>query len=128
MKCGIHRIWMDPAASGRIEKAITRSDIRGLVADGVITKLHEKKSRAVEVGKQRMGSRKGSKGAREGKKARWLKEVRPQRKLLMQYKTEGKLSEGAYRKVYMLIKGGSFRNKAHLNTYLKENELLKEKV
>ncbi|MEM5804379.1 MAG: 50S ribosomal protein L19e [Candidatus Aenigmatarchaeota archaeon] len=127
LKCGIHRVWMDPAASAKIGKAITRSDIRGLVADGLIKKLREMERDHFEGRKQRIGSRKGKKGGREQKKARWLREVRPQRKLLAQYRSEGRLASGAYRKVYMLIKGGSFRNKAHLNAYLKENNLIAEK-
>ncbi|MFQ6010161.1 MAG: 50S ribosomal protein L19e [Candidatus Aenigmatarchaeota archaeon] len=127
LKCGVNRVWMDPSAAPRIKKAITRSDIRGMIDDGIIKKLPVKKRKRIVYRKQRTGSRKGRKGAREGKKTDWLKMVRPQRKLLLEYKKDGKLKPLAYRKVYRKIKGGGFRSRAHLKTYLKENNLLIEK-
>ena len=127
LKCGTNRIWMDPEASERIKKAITRSDIRGLVNDGVIKKLPAKRRTKNIYAKQRTGTRKGRKGAREGKKTDWLKMVRPQRRMLTEYRKEGKLKPLAYRKTYRKVKGGSFRSRAHLLMYLKENKLLTEK-
>ena len=128
LKCGIGRIWMDPEASEKIKKAITRNDVRGLIKDDLIKKLPVKKKKSTaKKSKQRTGSRKGSKGARRGKKERWLKAVRPQRRLLKELKDGGELRPGAYRKMYMRIKGGSFRSKAHLQLYLKEKKLLKKK-
>ncbi|MBL7160035.1 MAG: 50S ribosomal protein L19e [Candidatus Aenigmarchaeota archaeon] len=128
LKCGMNRIWMDPDASEKIGKAITRRDIRGMIADGLIKKPSQKKSQTVSVKKkQREGSRKGAKGARGGKKTRWLKIVRPQRRLLKELKASGDLSAGAYREIYRKIKGNVFRSKAHLMIYLKNKKLLKEK-
>jgi len=127
LKCGESRIWMDPTATAKIRRAITRNDVRGLIADGLIKKTKAKKNVHRVGRKQGPGSRKGSAGARarKGKKEKWLKIIRPQRALLLELKPQ--LKPRAYRKVYKLIKGGSFRSKAHLRSYLKEKGLIKEK-
>ena len=127
LKCGVNKVWMSPEASSRIKKAITRSDIRGLIADGVIKKLPEKKRTKNTYTKQRTGSRKGRSGAREGRKANWLRIIRPQRRLLNEYRKEGALKPLAYRKAYRKVKGGSFRSKAHLKVFLTENKMIEEK-
>lgn len=124
LKCGESRVWMDPAAGEKIKRAITRNDVRGLIADGLICKAKEKKNARNQRGRQNTGSRKGSAGARRGEKKRWLKMIRPQRALLAE--TRPKMKPLAYRKTYMLIKGGAFRSRAHLQTYLKEKKLIEE--
>jgi len=126
LKCGENRIWIDPA-NAKVKQAITRRDIRRFIKEGNIKKVTEKKREKLhEKRQQKIGSRKGSKGARRGKKTEWLKIVRPQRKFLKELKNKGQLKPHTYRVVYKLIKGNFFRNKAHLNNYLKEKELLKE--
>jgi large subunit ribosomal protein L19e len=125
LKCGESRIWMEPAAGEKIKRAITRNDVRGLIADGLIKKLRAKKNASEEGVKQGAGSRKGAAGARRRKKEKWLKMVRPQRRLLAELKP--KMKPLAYRKVYNLVKGGVFRSRAHLQTYIKEKKLTEEK-
>ena len=78
----------------------------------------------VEKKQQKTGSRKGSRGARIGKKTDWLRIVRPQRRMLKELKEKEKLKPHVYRKVYKMIKGNAFRSKAHLMSYLKDKELL----
>jgi large subunit ribosomal protein L19e len=124
LKCGESRIWMDPAAGEKINRAITRSDVRGLIADGLIDKSAAKKNAHTEGRKQGPGSRKGAAGARIRKKENWLKIIRPQRRMLTELKP--KLKPLAYRKLYRLVKGGAFRSRAHLAAYLKENKLMEE--
>ncbi len=120
LKCGKNKIWIDPK-SDKVRQAITRRDIRRFVKEGIIKKLPDKKTRKTKKKRQQnIGSRKGSKGARLGKKTAWLKIVRPQRKLLKQLKNEKKIDPSVYRKTYRLIKGSQFRSKAHLLSYLKE--------
>lgn len=120
LKCGENKIWIDPK-NDKVRQAITRRDIRRFVKEGIIKKLPDKKSRKTRKKKQQnIGSRKGSRGARLGKKTAWLKIVRPQRKLLKQLKDEKKIDPSVYRKTYRLIKGRQFRNKTHLLSYLKE--------
>jgi large subunit ribosomal protein L19e len=125
LKCGESRVWMDPAAGERIGRAITRNDVRGLMADGLIRKAREKKNRREEGGKQGAGSRKGAAGARTGPKQKWLHIIRPQRRLLAELRP--KMAPHTYRQVYLLVKGGAFRSKAHLQTYVKEKKLIEGK-
>ena len=124
LKCGESRIWMDPKAGAKIKRAITRNDVRGLVSDGLIKKVKAKKNVRRVKGKQGAGSRKGSKGARRGKKDKWLKIIRPQRRMLAELRP--KMKPLVYRKTYRLVKGGAFRSRAHLQNYLKEKKLLRE--
>ena len=123
MKCSPKRVWVDPT-SPKIKQAITRKDIRRLVKDGLIMKMHVKTRAKNEMKRQQFhGSRKGAKGARVGKKAMWLRIVRPQRKLLVEIKPT--LKPGVYRKLYLMVKGNAFRSKAHLNSYIEEKEMAK---
>lgn len=126
LKCGASRVRMDPAAGEKIARAITRSDVRGLIADGLIGKVRAKKNaHNRQERRQGAGSRKGASGARTGAKENWLKIIRPQRRLLSEIKPQ--LKQFAYRKVYRLVKGGMFRSRAHLQTYIKEKKLTEEK-
>jgi len=126
LKCGENRIWIDPT-NDKVKQAITRSDIRRFIKEGIIKKVPEKKRvKPGEKRQQRTGSIKGSYGARERKKSRWFRIVRPQRNLLKQLREEGKLKPQAYRGLYKLVKGNFFRSRAHLITYLKEKNLTKE--
>jgi large subunit ribosomal protein L19e len=124
LKCGENRIWLDPT-NDKIKTAITRNDIRRFIKEGFIKKEPEKKRLAPrEKSQQKTGSIKGAIGARESKKSRWLKTVRPQRRMLKQLKKENKLSPKAYRTTYKLIKGNYFRSKAHMMTHMKDKKLV----
>jgi large subunit ribosomal protein L19e len=126
MKCGNNRIWFNPESLKKIEKAITRGDVRKLILNRDIKKRPEnKKKTPVVKKKQRSGSRKGRKGARQGKKANWFKIVRPQRRLVKQLRAEDKLTPGSYRKLYIMVKSGVFRSKAHMKKYIDENNMMK---
>lgn len=129
LKCGVERVWMDPT-NKKVEQAITRSDIRSFIKDGVIKKIPEKR-RLVNIQKkqQRSGSIKGARGARAGKagkKAEWFKKVRPQRKMIKELREKGQIKGKTYRRIYALVKSGMFRSRAHLMLYLKENKFVSE--
>jgi len=125
LKCGEKRIWMKPDSREKISSAITRKDIRGLINDGLIKKVPaKKKTKSIVKKRQGPGSRKGSAGARMGKKNEWLKIIRPQRRLLKEMKE--KIPKEQYRKLYYMIKGNSFRSKAHLTLYLRKKGILEE--
>lgn len=124
LKCGLDKVWIDPNDE-KVRKAITRSDIRRFIKEGSIKKIKVKKIKVKKKKKkQRAGSRKGKFTARTGKKTAWLKIVRPQRRLLKKLKDENKIDIKYYRKVYLLIKGGKFRTKKHMLSYLKENNIM----
>jgi len=127
LKCGNNRIWFSPKSLNKVNQAITRADVRKLIVSRDIKKRKANWKRTpVIYKKQRRGSRKGAKNARHGKKYGWLKMVRPQRRVLKEFKAEGKLTEGSYRKLYVMIKSGVFRSKAHLRTYIDDNKMVKK--
>jgi len=115
---------MDPSSAAKISQAITRMDIRRLIDKGIIAKLPEKGHMHEEASRQERGSRKGARGARlrGGKKEPWLKIIRPQREMLNELKPS--LKPMAYRMLYRLVKGGAFRSRAHLRSYVEEKKLL----
>ena len=127
MKCGVNKVWIDPK-NEKVKQAITRRDIRRFIKEGIIKKIPVKKKKKLKAKKQqKTGSRKGTWKTRLGKKTRWLKVVRPQRKLLRELKNDKKINVNVYRKTYRLIKGNQFRSKTHLLTYLRERDLMEEK-
>jgi len=126
LKCGENRIWIDPK-NEKVKQAITRRDVRRFIKEGVIKKLPVKRiAKNIEKRQQRMGSRKGAKKARVGKKTEWFKIVRPQRKLLRELRLNKKIDTRTYRETYKLVKGNVFRSRAHLMSYLKDKGFLKE--
>lgn len=125
LKCGESRIWIDPSSMAKVKRAITRRDIRNLIKNDIIRKLPKKKiGKKLEKKKKDAGSRKGSVASKIGKKGLWLKNVRSQRTLLKKLRLSGKIKPGTYRKIYKRIKGGVFRNRQHLLSYLKEHGLV----
>ncbi len=126
MKCGVDRVWADPA-SPKTKKVLTRRDVKNLINEGLIKKLPmRKKNKAAEKPFQRHGSRKGTASARAGKKTHWLHIIRPQRKLLKELRKKDELKEGSYRKLYLMVKGSSFRSRQHLTAYINDNDLMKK--
>ncbi|MDD5416371.1 MAG: 50S ribosomal protein L19e [Candidatus Aenigmarchaeota archaeon] len=126
LKCGTGRIWIDPT-NKKVEQAITRSDIRGFIKEGIIKKLPGKKQlKNSEKRQQRSGSIKGSRGARIGKKNEWFKKIRPQREMIKELRNTEQIDADKYRKLYAMVKGGVFRSRAHLTMYLKDKKILKE--
>lgn len=138
LKCGIHRVWIDPNRMEEVADAITREDVRAAIRAGIIRKLPVKgqsrgrvRYRALQKKKGRRrgpGSRKGSSGARSPKKARWMRTIRALRRVLKELRDEGKLERSTYRMLYLRAKGGMYRSKAHLLQHLRaESYLVEEK-
>ncbi len=135
LKVGVNRVWIDPTRAADVSAAITRQDIRELISIGVI---RVKPERGISRGRFRKlsikrkkgrrrgaGSRKGAKHARLSKKASWTRTVRPLRFRLRELRKEGIIGPREYRRLYGMVKGGAFRSRAHLETYLKERGLLR---
>jgi len=117
---GVDRVWFDPEAIEDLEGIDTRDDVRKLLKQNVIKILPIKgQTRRKKKKRRGPGSRKGKKTARLSKKERWMMRVRAQRKLLRKLRDKGKLTKSEYRKLYMLVKGGMFRSRAHLLEYIK---------
>ena len=134
LKSGTSRIRI--RQSKEVDEALTRDDVRNLIRKGYIWKEQKKGTSKFNVKKKvkqkqrgRMkgfGSRKGKRGARKPRKDTWIETVRPQRKMLSELKEAGKLENSDFRKIYLMIKGGTFRSKKHLLFYLKDHEMLRE--
>jgi large subunit ribosomal protein L19e len=135
LDCGYNRVWMDPEASEDIAVAITREDIRGLIANGTIKAAGVK---GVSRGRARVrdvkrkyghrkghGSRKGKKGARNPRKEQWIKKIRALRKRLKELRADGSLDKTTYCKLYRKAKGGEYRSLAHLDSHLESQKLIK---
>lgn len=130
LKCGINRVWIDPDAIEELEDAVTRSDIKRLIKDGIIKakkkigissgrKKEKKKSRKKGRGRG-VGSRVSAKYAKIPRKRRWIQKVRAQRKLLLEMKNTGKIDSRTYRKLYTAVSSNVFKDKAHLQMYINE--------
>jgi len=107
-----------------IKSAMSRADVRDLIDKKAIIVLPKKgRRKKTKREKRGEGSRKGSK-SNEDRKREWMNRVRAQRKLLRLLIANNILKGEHKRKIYLKIKGNSFRNKRALVTYLKDNELI----
>jgi large subunit ribosomal protein L19e len=128
LKVGESRIWIDPDSYEEISKAITKEDIRGLIAQGLIKvkpKRGVSRGRASLLNEQRKkgrrkghGSRKGGKKARTNKKRAWINRIRPLRRVLQSLKVRNVLDSQTYRSLYQKAKGNFFRSTSHLKSYV----------
>ncbi len=119
-----------------VRKALTRSDIRGLIAVGKIykdTPNQHSRARARKNAEQKRkgrrkgrGSKKGSKFSSVSRKEQWINRVRIQRDFIKELKEKKLLSPQNYQKIYLKVKGGFFRNKRHIKLYLNEYKLIEK--
>ncbi len=136
LKCGETRVWIDPNRLEDASDAITRSDVRTLIASGTIQAKQRKgvsRGRAEYVLEQKrkgrrrgQGSRRGKKTARKPSKERWIQAIRPIRRKLKELREEGKIDSKTYRRYYMKAKGGVFKNRPHLESHMRAEGVLKE--
>ncbi|MEM5766499.1 MAG: 50S ribosomal protein L19e [Candidatus Aenigmatarchaeota archaeon] len=129
LKVGKSRVWLDPSKQKDIEAAITKADIRKLIQKGYIKVLPEKLHKPKERKKKKrgVGSRKGVRGAILPEKRKWISTVRALREMLKELREGGKIDRPTYHMLYKLVKGGTFRSRAHLRIYLEQHDLLKRK-
>ena len=135
LKCGKNRVRFSPNSLDDIKEAITKSDIRSLIHDGVISKkrlLNTSKfwARITKIQKSKskrrgFGSRKGKKGARENTKISWIHRIRLQRSFIRTLNEKNMIESDAYHNLYRRGKGGFFRSLRHLKLYIQENNLIK---
>lgn len=117
-----------------VKKAITRSDIRGLIAVKKIKKAatnEHSRSRARKIASQKKKGRRRGRGNRKGtkysvvdRKTQWARRIRIQRKFLSLLKNKELLNTKDYRALYVKSKGGYFRNIRHIKLYLTEHNLI----
>ena len=129
LKVGRNRIRIKEGNYTRAMEALTREDVRGLIDDGAIYSIRYVGPRTKPERKRKgTGKRKGKKFSRKSEKEGWMEQIRAQRKYLDALLKSGEVPAEYKRKVYLKIKGGSFRGKKALLTYLKENEMYDEKM
>ena len=132
-KTGIKRVKFNTDKLSDIKEAITRSDIRALKISKAVKSKQKKsvsRSKARHLLKQKRKGRKKGAGSREGKKTSrltkkraWINKVRIQREFIKDLRGKKKISLSTYRAIYSKIKGGFFRSKNHVKTYLMEHKL-----
>lgn len=129
MNCGESRVRFDSERLEDIESAITREEVWRLIEDGAIYKIQ---SLGVSRGRFRGSKKRKGTGSREGKiysslprKRRWIRRVRSQRKLLSELRDKRMMDRTTYRRVYLLIKAGSFKDTSTLMSHLREAKLIR---
>ncbi len=137
LKSSAKRVWFDEDRLDDIKESITKEDIKGLIAEGVIRvkpvksvsrgrarKIQKQKAKGLQKG---AGSRKGGAKARTPKKARWMAKIRVQRSFLKLLRAKGFITKTIYQELYLKSKGGFFRSKRHIKLYTDENKLTQTK-
>ena len=126
---GIHRVRFDSDHLDDVADAITRDDIRSLMTANTITIKSFKgtsrgraKIKKIQKSKRGagQGSKKGRKGAREGKKTVYVNKVRALRYILKIVKDRKEIDNDVFKSIYKKIGGNTIRNKAHLRTIISE--------
>ncbi|MHA1213881.1 MAG: 50S ribosomal protein L19e [Candidatus Hodarchaeales archaeon] len=136
LNVGNKRVWIDPNVEEDLSLALTRTDIRKLIADGIIRKkpmkgvsrgrarfLHQQKQRGQRRGQ---GSRKGRKGARQSTKELWIRKIRSQRRYIQGLRDNNSIQPSQYRMLYAKVKGNSYRNVTHLRNAIEDMGILKK--
>lgn len=130
LKVGLGRIYVDPEKIAKVSEAMTKDDVRTLIAERVVKKRPEvsqsrgraKATQAARAkGRNRgKGNRSATRKVRSEQKSRWMNRVRSQRRTLRELKTSNptEVEKLNYSKVYKRIKGGYFRGKRHLVEYV----------
>jgi len=128
LNVGKTKVKISTDASKKIKEAITGQDLENLIKEGLFSKktnlsqskgrariLKEKKKKGLRKGK---GTRRGKKNARQDLHTLWIKKIRSQRKYILTLLTEKKIDKTIYRDLYNKAKGGFFRSKSHIDSYL----------
>lgn len=137
LKCGPGRVRFDPASLSDIKEAITKSDMRLLISDGIVSKdavkgvsrararkLHTQKRKGLRRGS---GSRKGTPSAIQDSKRQWMTQIRSQRTFIQELRESQLVSHDTYRDLYRKSKGGFFRSRRHIKLYLDDHRLWQQK-
>ncbi|MBW6461571.1 MAG: 50S ribosomal protein L19e [DPANN group archaeon] len=130
LNVGKDRIWVSPDNADDVNSAITRHDIRTLISKDIIKVASLKgqsrvRARKIAIQKKKSlrcgsGSRKGTAKTRSYPKVEWMKKIRALRSELLKLKAKEVILSTEYTKLYRLSTSGFFRNKAHLNLYIKK--------
>jgi large subunit ribosomal protein L19e len=128
LKCGVNRVWINPAYLDQVSSAVQTDDIREFIDEGWIkakpikgTSRVRARARLAQKRKGRrkgQGKRAGSANARNPRKNRWMRTIRSQRRVLKEFREDGTILASQYRRYYLKAKGGSYRSIAHLHSQM----------
>ena len=128
LKCGVHRVYINPLYIDEVANAVQKEDVRRLIDDEIIssrpikgTSRSRARIRAQQKAKGRRrghGSRKGSKNVRQPRKRRWMMNSRAQRRMLKTLREGGVINRSQYRRYYLKAKGGNYRSVNHMKSQL----------
>ena len=133
LKVGVSRVRIDPERAEDVEGVITREEIRKLVHDRAITvapvqgvsrgrarKATQKRRSGLRTGP---GSRTGKATARAPSKKMWMNRIRSIRKHIRYMRDRRVIQKNAYRRLYLLAKGGTFKNRSDVDQYVDAHRL-----
>ncbi|PIO00470.1 50S ribosomal protein L19e [archaeon CG10_big_fil_rev_8_21_14_0_10_43_11] len=116
-----------------LKQAITREDVKRLIVKGLIScatvkgtsrgRIKIKNTQKKKGRRSGPGTKRGRATSRTPKKRAWIIKARAQRDLLKTLKGNKKVTNKTFTKMYSLVKGGFFRSRAHIKTYLGDNDL-----
>jgi ribosomal protein L19E len=119
---GENKVRISPDGLKEAEGALTRSDVRGLIEKGIVTRARPRgRASTRRTGRTGHGRRRGTP---LDTKAVWMEKIRAQRRFLSMLLGGGALKKEAKRALYRKIKSGIFRNKRAMLLYLRENKLV----
>jgi len=127
LNVGVSKVKVSNDSLKKVKEAITGTDLESLVKEKVFSTKGDSQSRGrarillekkKKGRKKGLGKRRGTKNARTNTKEMWMKKVRAQRKYILILLKEEKIDRVKYRDLYNKIKGGFFRSKAHIDSYL----------
>ena len=136
LKCSQKKIVFDSSNLKDIKEAITKIDIKALIANKIIWLKPAKntsRGRARKIAEQKRkgrrkgaGRRKGKRSARMPKKESWKIKIRTQRKLLKELRDKEIIRKKEYQVLYKKAKGGFFRSRRHIKLYIEERGMIKK--
>ena len=128
LKCGVHRVWINPSYVDQIANSVQADDIREFIEEGWIKAKPIKGTSRVRarlrIAQKRKGRRKGhgtragTANARNPRKNRWMRTIRSQRRVLKAFRADGTIEPSQYRRYYLKAKGGSYRSIAHMRSQM----------
>lgn len=135
-KCSPNRVKFNTGHMSEIKEAITKSDIRSLIKEGIIVIRPKQGSSRGRIrhdkaqkrkGRQRgAGSRKGGSNVRNNSKMAWISRIRLQRAVLRNLSERNTITKDVYRDLYHKASGGFFRSRRHILLYVEEHGLAKK--
>ena len=128
LKCGVHRVWINPSYLDQVAQSVQKEDIREAIDNGWIKAKAIKgtsRVRALKRASQKQkgrrkgqGKRSGTANARNPRKQRWMATIRAQRRTLKEMREEGILERSQYHHYYLKAKGGSYRSISHMKAQM----------